>query len=46
MAQAVMPKGSAVFWLGKAFRGLGASLVNEPRTGILFTMVTKMVEFE
>ena len=37
VAQAVMPKGSAIFWLGKALHGLGANRVDEPRTGILFT---------
>ena len=46
VAQAVMSKGSAVFWLGKSYHGLGASKVNEPRTGILFTMVVDWLATE
>ena len=34
-AQAVMPKGSAIFWLGKTFHALGANRTAEARTGIL-----------
>lgn len=46
VAQAVMPKGSAVFWLGKALHGLGASRDPNPRTGILFTMVVNWLTQE
>ena len=46
VAQAVMPKGSAVFWLGKALHGLGASRDDAPRTGILFTFVVNWLAQE
>ena len=37
--QAVMPKGSAAFWLGTTFHGLGASVTGAPRTGIIYSFV-------
>ena len=46
VAQAVMPKGSVVFWLGRVLHGLGASRSDEPRTGILFTMVVNWLATE
>ena len=46
VAQAIMPKGSAVFWLGKVLHGLGASQDPNPRTGILFTMVVNWLTQE
>ena len=46
VAQAVMPKGSVVFWLGKALHGLGASRSSEPRTGLLFTLVANWLAQE
>ena len=46
VAQAVMPKGSAVFWMGRALHGLGASRSDEPRTGIIFTMVVNWLATE
>jgi hypothetical protein len=39
VVQAVMPKGSAAFWLGTVFHGLGASVVDEPRTGLIYSFV-------
>jgi hypothetical protein len=33
--QGVMPKGSALFWLGKTFHGLGRNTTDIPRTGFL-----------
>ena len=38
ITQAVMPKGSLLFWLGKSFHGLGTNRTDEPRTGIIFTL--------
>ena len=46
VAQAVMPKGSAVFWLGKTLHGLGASRDDAPRTGLLFTFVVNWLTQE
>ena len=46
IAQAVMPKGSAVFWLGKTLHGLGASTSTQPRTGLLFTLVVNWLATE
>ena len=34
-AQAVMPKGSVLFWLGRTLHGLGANRTDRPRTGII-----------
>ncbi len=34
-AQAVMPKGSAIFWLGRTFHALGANRTPQVRTGII-----------
>ena len=39
VVQAVMPKGSAAFWLGTVFHGLGASVDETPRTGMLYSFV-------
>lgn len=39
VVQAIMPSGSAAFWLGTVFHGLGASVVDEPRTGIIYSFV-------
>ena len=39
VVQAVMAKGSAAFWLGSVFHGLGTSQVTEPRTGMLYSYV-------
>ena len=41
-----MPKGSAVFWLGKTLHGLGASRDGAPRNGILFTFVVDWLATE
>jgi hypothetical protein len=46
VAQAVMPKGSVLLWLGKTLHGLGASRSDEPRTGILFTFVVNWLTQE
>ena len=46
VAQAEMPKGSLLFWTGKAFHGLGASRVEEPRTGIINTFVVNWLTQE
>ena len=46
VAQAVMPKGSVVFWLGSVLHGLGASRSDEARTGIIFTMVVNWLATE
>ncbi len=34
VARGVMPRGSALFWLGRTLHGLGANRTDEPRTGI------------
>ena len=46
IAQAVMPKGSVLFWTAKALHGLGASQVNEPRTGIINNFVVNWLTQE
>ena len=37
VVQAVMPKGSIVFWLGSVFHGLGINHTNTPRTGFIYS---------
>lgn len=37
VAQAEMPQGSAVVWLGKTLHGLGTNTTDTPRTGIFFS---------
>lgn len=37
VVQAVMPKGSAAFWLGSVYHGFGKNLTNVPRLGIIFS---------
>jgi len=39
IARAVMPKGSAVLWLGKTLHGSAASTSDDLRTGLLYTLV-------
>ena len=39
VVQAVMPRGSAAFWLGTIFHGLGASVDDQPRTGLIYSFV-------
>jgi hypothetical protein len=39
VARAVMPKGSVVFWMGGTLHGLGVNRSDEPRTGIVCTLV-------
>ncbi len=34
-AQAVMPKGSALFWLGRSFHALGTNHTDENRAGLI-----------
>jgi ectoine hydroxylase-related dioxygenase (phytanoyl-CoA dioxygenase family) len=34
-----MPKGSVVFWMGGTLHGLGVNRSDEPRTGIVCTLV-------
>ncbi|MCH2184436.1 phytanoyl-CoA dioxygenase family protein, partial [Myxococcota bacterium] len=46
IAQAEMPKGSLLFWTGKALHGLGASRVEEPRTGVIVTFVVNWMTQE
>jgi len=46
VAQAVMPKGSVVFWLGGTLHGSGASRSAEPRTGFLLTLVVDWLTTE
>jgi ectoine hydroxylase-related dioxygenase (phytanoyl-CoA dioxygenase family) len=46
VAQAEMPKGSVLFWTAKALHGLGASRVDEPRTGIINTFVVNWLAQE
>lgn len=43
---AVMPKGSALIWLGKVLHGAGASHSDAPRLGLLFTLVTNWLAQE
>lgn len=37
IVQAVMPKGSAAFWLGSVLHGFACSSVDEPRTGFIYS---------
>lgn len=37
VVQAVMSKGSAAFWLGSVYHGLGINVVDEARTGFIFS---------
>ncbi|MEL7155292.1 MAG: phytanoyl-CoA dioxygenase family protein [Actinomycetota bacterium] len=37
VVQAVMSKGSAAFWLGSVYHGLGINHVDEPRTGFIYS---------
>ena len=37
VVQAVMPKGSIVFWLGSVFHGLGINRTDTPRTGFIYS---------
>ena len=46
VAQAEMPKGSAVFWLGGLLHGAGANHTDEPRTGIIFTLAVNWLATE
>lgn len=39
VAQAVMPKGSVVFWMGGTLHGLGVNQGDDPRTGIICTLL-------
>ncbi len=37
VAQAAMPQGSVVVWLGKTLHGLGTNATDRPRTGLFFS---------
>ena len=37
VVQAVMPRGSAVFWLGSVYHGLGINHTSTPRTGFIYS---------
>ena len=37
VVQAVMPRGSAAFWLGSVYHGLGINHTNVPRTGFIYS---------
>ena len=46
VAQAAMPKGSVVFWLGGTLHGAGASRCTLPRTGFILTLVVNWLVAE
>ena len=46
VAQAVMPKGSVVFWLGGTLHGAAASRCTRPRTGFILALVVDWLAAE
>jgi len=46
VAQAVMPKGSLVFWTGKVFHGAGGNRTDGNRTGIIYSLVVDWLATE
>ena len=46
VSQAVMSKGSVVFWLGKVLHGLGASLEDAPRKAFTYSLVVDWLATE
>lgn len=46
VSQAIMPKGSVVFWLGKTLHGLGANASSQPRKAFTFSFVVDWLATE
>jgi len=46
VAQAVMPKGSLVFWTGKVFHGAGENRTSDNRTGIIYSFIVDWLATE
>jgi hypothetical protein len=46
LAQAVMPKGSVVFWSGRLLHSFGVNRSDEPREALLFTLIVNWLTTE